>query len=528
MKKTVIIHRGIPASGKSTCARAIVETFEHKGIHAVAHSTDSRFVVDGVYRFDPEKLRAYHLKNQEAFASSLEQGIELVICDNTNIEPWEARPYYDLAKTYGYDVLMINFLPRSLEEHIEAQSNEGYRHNIPAETLRDMYERYHNYEELTQKHSFPKQSIHPKRGYDESTGRVEMFDEPSEPFYYDALIKIAARDYPKIQQHIGEMVYRKLRDYDREFITLIPGHYRTIMEEFHKRPDRTLSPYELEPILERSPKQIGRMFDDLREEFHNIIEVKKGRQKAYKLFDSFDVFLDAFKQRDDVNDLLYLLSQSSPNLFKSLEHKSTLNGTGAYLFRNPIYEEIQNRDIFNALKKAITHHEYRMLRFSDEAHEIEAKCIKLVFVDNNWYLAYADPDDTLRLGRVSFIKHVGYSRKNSYQIRSIDKHLKALERDLQNAMTRFDQTPQKATLKASPAIARYFRPDMKKFFISQQFLKKQEDGSVLFTLRYTQPLEILPFVQKWLPDLVILEPAELREAYRKKLQQAVEQHGSDV
>ncbi len=95
-------------------------------------------------------------------------------------------------------------------------------------------------------------------------------------------------------------------------------------------------------------------------------------------------------------------------------------------------------------------------------------------------------------------------------------------------MTRFDQEPQKATLKASPAIARYFQPDMKKFFTSQQFLSEQEDGSVLFTLRYTQPLEILPFVQKWLPDLVILEPAELREAYRKKLQQAVEQHGSDV
>jgi len=40
-------------------------------------------------------------------------------------------------------------------------------------------------------------------------------------------------------------------------------------------------------------------------------------------------------------------------------------------------------------------------------------------------------------------------------------------------------------------------------------------------LSYTQELEILPFIQKWLPDLVILEPKGLREAYVKKLKKAL-------
>ena len=60
---------------------------------------------------------------------------------------------------------------------------------------------------------------------------------------------------------------------------------------------------------------------------------------------------------------------------------------------------------------------------------------------------------------------------------------------------------------------------MYRYLIEKHFEKEKrdKDGSVLFTLEYTQALEILPFVQKWLPDLVIVEPEELREAYIHKL-----------
>ena len=59
---------------------------------------------------------------------------------------------------------------------------------------------------------------------------------------------------------------------------------------------------------------------------------------------------------------------------------------------------------------------------------------------------------------------------------------------------------------------------MKKFLKTQKFIKKEDDGSIVFSVEYTQELEILPFVQKWLPDMVILEPKELKETYVKKLQ----------
>jgi predicted DNA-binding transcriptional regulator YafY len=62
---------------------------------------------------------------------------------------------------------------------------------------------------------------------------------------------------------------------------------------------------------------------------------------------------------------------------------------------------------------------------------------------------------------------------------------------------------------------------MKPFFPSQRYLGTLEDGSVKFTVEYTQPLEILPFVKRWAPDLKVEGPEELREAMARDLQEAL-------
>ena len=191
------------------------------------------------------------------------------------------------------------------------------------------------------------------------------------------------------------------------------------------------------------------------------------------------------------------------------------------MFKNPIFERVDIEDIFNNLKTAIRSKEYRKIKLQYEDSNFEVKPIRLVFVDNNWYLAYVDSDDTLQLVRVSFIESLRYATKNSYQKSSITKHLQNLNRNLQNSMTLFDKEQKTATIKATPFIAKYFKEDMKRFFPSQKFKQELEDGSVIFEINYTQELEIMPFIQKWLPDLVILEPQELKEHYKEKLQQTL-------
>ncbi len=523
MQKTVIINRGIPASGKSSFAKEIVSKLSQKGLSAISCSTDDYFMVDGVYRFDAERLREYHLKNQNRFKQALKEDFDVVICDNTNIEPWEARPYYDMAKEFEYNVILMDFGSRDIQSHIKAQSNEDYKHNIPEDTLINMQDRYYTYKELTDKNSYPTTTRHPKRTYNEDTQRVESLDEQSEPFYYDDLIKIDPFIYHQIKKIIGNLVFKKIRDYSYDEIKLIPRHYKEIMKEFHKRADKTLTAYDLEDILGKSPKQIKRYIDDLKEEFHNIIEIHKGKKKAYRLVDDFDIFIKAFDDNDNLEYLFYEIEEDKDS--RTVINKLKLNpDSDIYMFKNSIFEYIDNKDNFKKLKDAIKNNLYKDIEFidKDEVYR-EVKPVKLVFTDNNWYLAYVK-DNILELGRVSFIKSVRNSYKNSYQPSSVKEHLKLLNKRLQNSMTLFDIEPKVATLKAKPNIARYFKPGMKKFLSSQEFIKELEDGSVIFSVKYTQELEILPFVQKWLPDLIILEPKELIDTYINKLKQGVNNH----
>ncbi len=58
---------------------------------------------------------------------------------------------------------------------------------------------------------------------------------------------------------------------------------------------------------------------------------------------------------------------------------------------------------------------------------------------------------------------------------------------------------------------------MKPHLKSQKFIRKNGDGSVEFTLEYTQPIEVLPFIKKWLPDLQILSPKELSDELKEDL-----------
>lgn len=84
-------------------------------------------------------------------------------------------------------------------------------------------------------------------------------------------------------------------------------------------------------------------------------------------------------------------------------------------------------------------------------------------------------------------------------------------------MSRYDKPTQTATLKASPKIAKYFKAHMKRHFVSEKFVEESADGSVLFTVEYFQPIEILPLVKKWLPDLKVLSPQCLVDELRDDL-----------
>jgi uncharacterized protein (DUF2267 family) len=304
--------------------------------------------------------------------------------------------------------------------------------------------------------------------------------------------------------------------------------YKIILEEFNTTSTKKLTAYDevLKDRLQLSSRQIDRLLSELADEFDNIVLVDGAKKKTYHLVKPIDLFVEAFDKSDEIGWLFNMAHDGDPEVFKELE-SFTSESKHIYKFKNTPFEDVttlEQKDVFKKLKRAVQNREYIKLKnkFNDEVYD-NLKALKLIFVDNNWYIAFIDVDEKLRLSRVSFIQKVDYATKiNSFQPSSVSKQMEFLENKLQNAMTIYGVKNKLAKLKATKFIARYFEEGMKKFLLTQKFQEKLEDGSIIFTVEYTQYIEILPFIQSWMPNLVILEPKELKDEYLNKLNEAIQ------
>lgn len=294
--------------------------------------------------------------------------------------------------------------------------------------------------------------------------------------------------------------------------------YNIILEEFSLSQDKTLTAYD-EALTSRLPqgtKQLGRLLSDLESEFDAIVKIEGKKKDTYKLIKPVDLFVETFEHTDNIDWFFHMAHDADPEIFKALEGYTNKN-KHVYKFINMPFEDIEelkSNGILKKLEVAVKLGEYRKIKFAGLDAIDNLRCLKLLFIDNNWYIATSGEDDKVWLSRVSFIEEVSYATNISkFQKSSVKQQMKFIDNHIQNSLTRYDLPVQTATIKATPEKARYFEKGMKKFLSSQKFKEKLDDGSIVFTLEYTQPLEILPFIQKWLPYLVILEPQELKEEY---------------
>lgn len=131
--KIAYIMRGVQGSGKSTLARTLAN-----GTGTI-HSTDDFFYVDGEYRFNPERLRENHDRNFEAFCRSLNDGVPIVICDNTNTMRWHFERYAEAASQAGYLVAFV--VMRHPNPEVAAQRNI---HKVSAAVIQRTIDEWEN------------------------------------------------------------------------------------------------------------------------------------------------------------------------------------------------------------------------------------------------------------------------------------------------------------------------------------------------------------------------------------------------
>lgn len=133
----LILMRGVTGSGKSTRCRQILD----ENPEAKILSTDDLFIEDGEYRFRPENLAKNHKMNQERCRLAMIEKITTIIIDNTNIMPWEMKPYHLLAQEHGYQTIIEEIPPPPIEELLRRHESRTDK-KVPRETLEKMLERW--------------------------------------------------------------------------------------------------------------------------------------------------------------------------------------------------------------------------------------------------------------------------------------------------------------------------------------------------------------------------------------------------
>jgi predicted kinase len=122
--KELFLLRGLPGSGKSTLAKSL------GGKHFEA---DMYFVRDGEYNFDVTKLKEAHEWCRSSVGGLMINEEPKLVVSNTFTQEWEMKPYFDLARNYGYRVHSL------IVENRHGGINE---HGVPEEKLEQMKNRF--------------------------------------------------------------------------------------------------------------------------------------------------------------------------------------------------------------------------------------------------------------------------------------------------------------------------------------------------------------------------------------------------
>jgi dephospho-CoA kinase len=127
MKKTLILLRGVPGSGKTTVAKVLSEDSKYPIIAA-----DDYFMEGEKYIFNPELLNEAHDKSQKRVEEEMIKATKKIFVHNTLTTEEELKPYYELSVKYGYRVFSL-----IVENRHEGRSNK----DVPKDTINKMESR---------------------------------------------------------------------------------------------------------------------------------------------------------------------------------------------------------------------------------------------------------------------------------------------------------------------------------------------------------------------------------------------------
>ena len=348
-------------------------------------------------------------------------------------------------------------------------------------------------------------------------------------------------DFVSLQEHYEDETFELLDDNkgvspDKKAIYLV-----RLLQKLYEKKEGIASDetYILENITDghlTSAETLKRYLKDLHAAFEDKIVIeKKGHKYIYRLVTKGEVFEEVLQNVNVLDEIIHLLDFFDDADLQKLSKKTQdaikkTNHTVLYKTR-PIEKLLpENKEMIDGFKDAIAQKRYvdiygYKVKLSLEGFEKEdyegVVPLKIVFMENNWYLAGAFAKDNVepivRFWRINFIDDYKILEKKIEESEYKKEFFDYLE-EFESPFTRYKTPFKTATLKLSSQIAVQF--ENKKHFPKQREFTRFEDGSATIKVGYTQPMEILPTIRKWLPDIEVIGSED--GAIEKKLVEDLE------
>ena len=134
MNKKLVALRGLPASGKSTFAKQLVERFGYKRFN----KDDLREMLDN--SFYSRKNEAYVTDMMFLMISmALRKGMDVVV-DNTNLHPFQINKCRELAERHEAEMIIQDFdIPLEVCVERDLQRSKG---RVGKEVIQKMYDKF--------------------------------------------------------------------------------------------------------------------------------------------------------------------------------------------------------------------------------------------------------------------------------------------------------------------------------------------------------------------------------------------------
>ncbi|NPA03527.1 MAG: WYL domain-containing protein [Epsilonproteobacteria bacterium] len=272
-------------------------------------------------------------------------------------------------------------------------------------------------------------------------------------------------------------------------------------------------------LFELTPRTIQRYKKEL--EIHFKIHFYSVGKGCYEIFNPNaleDLFTNPTKskQLEKVFEILSI-SLGNNDLLEQFNISPKLKNTllkkhqEVFKIRGYPFEELEGnkKGLINKLKRAIIYKYYSEITYTPSDHPVvfkQAKPLKIVFAEGNWYLAILTKE-TLNGGfkflRINFIENI----KLHPQTFQVNYKAKEFIENFQSLFSSFDGEYFEVKVRIDKEISRFFR--VKKHLPSQKIIK--DEGDLILSYTINNKKEILHLAKKWLPHMRILEPSYLQE-----------------